>query len=84
MRERARDAGGPGTLTDDLAVPEADPSALPGEPLAELAVRYRLRPGVFAYAGQLWARRHFIVGFAVALVVGFVFFWEAETRYGCG
>jgi len=71
MRERARDQGGPGTLTDDLAIPEVDPSALADEPLAELAARYRLRPsaarpGVFAYAGELWERRHFIVGFATA------------------
>ena len=71
MRERARDQGGPGTLTDDLAPPEADREGLPDEPLAELAARHQLRPssarpGVFAYAGQLWARRHFIVGFATA------------------
>jgi teichoic acid transport system permease protein len=71
MRERARDQGGPGTLTDDLAVPEADPSALSDEPLAALAARYRLRPsaarpGLFAYARQLWERRHFIAGFATA------------------
>ncbi len=71
MRERARDQGGPGTLTDDLAVPEADPSALPAEPLADLAARYQLRPSaararLFAYARQLWERRHFIVGFATA------------------
>ena len=71
MKERVRDQGGPGTLTDDLHVPEADPAALAGEPLAELAARYQLRPsaarpGVFAYAGQLWARRHFIAGFATA------------------
>ncbi len=71
MKERARDQGGPGTLTDDLVIPEVDPSALPDEPLAGLAARYRLRPsaarpGIFAYAAQLWARRHFIVGFATA------------------
>jgi teichoic acid transport system permease protein len=71
MRDRARDQGGPGTLTDELAIPEADPSDLADEPLAELAARYQLRPssarpGVLAYAGQLWARRHFIVGFATA------------------
>ena len=71
MRERARDQGGPGTLTDDLVIPEVDPSTLADEPLAELAARYRLRPsaarpGVFAYARQLWERRHFIVGFATA------------------
>ncbi len=71
MKERARDQGGPGTLTDDLAIPEVDQAALADEPLAELAARYQLRPsaarpGIFAYAGQLWARRHFIVGFATA------------------
>jgi teichoic acid transport system permease protein len=71
MRERARDQGGPGTLTDDLVIPEVDPSSLADEPLAELAARYQLRPsaarpGVFAYARQLWERRHFIVGFATA------------------
>jgi len=71
MRGRARDPGGPGTLTDDLVIPDIDQGSLPDEPLAELAARYRLRPsaarpGVFAYAGQLWARRHFIVGFATA------------------
>jgi teichoic acid transport system permease protein len=71
MKERARDQGGPGTLTDDLAIPEVDQTALADEPLAELAARYHLRPsaarpGIFAYAGQLWARRHFIVGFATA------------------
>jgi teichoic acid transport system permease protein len=70
MRERARDQGGPGTLTDDLAPPDAD-EAPPDEPLAELAARYRLRPsaarpGIFAYAAQLWERRHFIMGFATA------------------
>ncbi|GCD94288.1 MULTISPECIES: ABC transporter permease [Embleya] len=48
-------------------------SAPPGssEPLADLAARYKLtvsgaRPGLFAYSGQLWARRHFIVAFANA------------------
>jgi teichoic acid transport system permease protein len=72
MRERAGDQqGGPGTLTDDLLPPEDSQADLPDEPLAELAARYRLRPsaarpGVLAYAGQLWARRHFIIGFATA------------------
>ena len=71
MKERARDQGGPGTLTDDLVMPEVDQASLADEPLAQLAARYRLRPsaarpGIFAYAGQLWARRHFIVGFATA------------------
>jgi teichoic acid transport system permease protein len=71
MKERARDQGGPGTLTDDLVIPEVDQAALADEPLADLAARYRLRPsaarpGILAYAGQLWARRHFIMGFATA------------------
>ena len=71
MKERARDQGGPGTLTDELAIPDVIEGPPPGESLAELAAKYRLRPssarpGVFAYAGQLWARRHFIVGFATA------------------
>ena len=71
MKERTRDQGGPGTLTDDLVIPEIDASTLAGEPLADLAARYRLRPsaarpGVFVYARQLWDRRHFIVGFATA------------------
>jgi hypothetical protein len=35
MRERARDQGGPGTLTDDLVIPEVDPSSLADEPLDE-------------------------------------------------
>src|ERR1700689_3073535 len=69
MKERARDQGGPGTLTDDLATPDVIEGPPPGESLAELAAEFKLRPssarpGVFAYAGQLWARRHFIVGFA--------------------
>jgi teichoic acid transport system permease protein len=71
MTRRARDQDGPGTLTDDLILQQADQGALPDEPLAELAARYQLRPsaarpGVLAYAAQLWARRHFIMGFATA------------------
>lgn len=71
MKERARDQGGPGTLTDDLVIPDVDPSSLADEPLADLAARHGLRPsairpGVFAYARQLWQRRHFIVSFATA------------------
>src|SRR6185437_7123447 len=71
MKERARDQGGPGTLTDDLVIPDIDPATLADEPLADLAARYRLRPsaarpGVFVYARQLWERRHFILGFATA------------------
>ncbi|MBV9444977.1 MAG: ABC transporter permease [Streptosporangiaceae bacterium] len=76
MRERARQQGGPGTLTDDLAVSDSSAQdtaaeAASGESLAELAAKYKLRPsaarpGVFAYAAQLWERRHFIMGFATA------------------
>jgi teichoic acid transport system permease protein len=71
MKERARDQGGPGTLTDELAIPDVIEGPLPGESLAELAAEYKLRPSsarpsVFGYAGQLWARRHFIMGFATA------------------
>jgi teichoic acid transport system permease protein len=76
MRERPREQGGPGTLTDDLGLPDssaqdAAAEAATGMPLAELAARYKLRPsaarpGVFAYAAQLWERRHFIMGFATA------------------
>jgi teichoic acid transport system permease protein len=73
MSERVRDTGGPGTLTDSLL--PADDSVAPDTPdgmsLADLAREHGLRPsaarpGVFAYAGQLWARRHFILGFATA------------------
>jgi teichoic acid transport system permease protein len=72
MMERVRDQeGGPGTLTDELASAEVSAEVLSDIPLSELAAKYNLRPsaarpGVFAYAGQLWARRHFIVGFATA------------------
>jgi teichoic acid transport system permease protein len=76
MRERAREQGGPGTLTDDLALSDssaagAAEATASGVSLAELAARYKLRPsaarpGVFAYAVQLWERRHFIMGFATA------------------
>ncbi|MGD0062048.1 MAG: ABC transporter permease [Streptosporangiaceae bacterium] len=70
MKERARDQGGPGMLTDNLAAPDVGDS-LPDGSLAALAAQYHLRPsaarpGIFAYAGQLWARRHFIMGFATA------------------
>jgi teichoic acid transport system permease protein len=62
------------TLTDELTppqAPEADRQGLSEEPLAELAAQYHLRPsaarpGVLAYAAQLWDRRHFIIGFATA------------------
>jgi teichoic acid transport system permease protein len=72
MIERVRDQeGGPGTLTDELIPADDSAEPLSDIPLAELAAEYNLRPsaarpGVFAYAGQLWARRHFIMGFAIA------------------
>src|SRR5580658_7616230 len=40
MKERARDQGGPGTLTDELATPDITVEPLPGESLAELAAKY--------------------------------------------
>jgi teichoic acid transport system permease protein len=71
----AKEQGGPGTLTDSL-LPLADPeqdgvTPVSDVPLAELAREYDLRPsaarpGALAYAGQLWERRHFILGFATA------------------
>src|SRR5581483_5529035 len=71
MKQRARDQGGPGTLTDDLEPPDISPESVSDVPLAELAAEYKLRPsaarpGVFKYAAQLWDRRHFIMGFATA------------------
>jgi teichoic acid transport system permease protein len=43
----------------------------PGQPLAELAAQYGLKPSaatppVFSYLRQLWIRRHFIAAFATA------------------
>jgi teichoic acid transport system permease protein len=71
MSQRVRDEGGPGTLTDDLEPPEVSDEPVSEVPLAELATQYQLRPSaarpsVFAYAAQLWERRHFIMGFATA------------------
>jgi teichoic acid transport system permease protein len=60
---------GPGQLqSGGVATASA---AAGGEPLAELARRYGLRPSatrppVPKYLGQLWQRRHFIVAFATA------------------
>jgi teichoic acid transport system permease protein len=72
MSERVRDTGGPGTLTDDLSpVDDFSAEAAAGMPLAELASKYHLRPSaarpnLLVYAGRLWQRRHFIIGFATA------------------
>jgi teichoic acid transport system permease protein len=70
-------------MTDELTPPEVSEEATSGESLAELAARYHLapssaRPGLFAYAGQLWARRHFIMGFATARNVAMY----TESRLG--
>jgi teichoic acid transport system permease protein len=59
---------GPGELqSGDVAVAMAPT----GEPLADYARRYGLRPSalrptVSSYLGQLWQRRHFIIAFATA------------------
>jgi len=60
---------GPGQLQSGSVGAETSPVS--GEPLAELARRYGLRPSatrpaVPAYLGQLWQRRHFILAFATA------------------
>jgi teichoic acid transport system permease protein len=63
---------GPGSLTGSGATATAVAGAEPaGEPLAELAARYGLkpsaaRPPIPLYLRQLWQRRHFIIGFATA------------------
>ena len=59
---------GPGQLQSGAATATA---AVSGEPLAELARRYGLRPSAMrpsvpAYLRQLWQRRHFILAFATA------------------
>jgi teichoic acid transport system permease protein len=60
---------GPGALlTSDVGVVAADAE---GQLLADYAVQHGLRPSaqrpaVWAYLGQLWQRRHFIVAFATA------------------
>jgi teichoic acid transport system permease protein len=69
MGERGRLIA-PGGLRDELAaVPEERPGN--GVPLAELAARHGLRPssarpGLVAYLGLVWQRRHFIVTYATA------------------
>src|SRR5436305_1728179 len=52
MKERTRDQGGPGTLTDDLVIPEIDASTLAGEPLADLAA-HRVRADRARAAGHV-------------------------------
>jgi teichoic acid transport system permease protein len=83
-RQRTRDPGersrpgslsAPGALTDaptePLAAYRPPKGSQPGESLAEMAVRYGLRPSAarppfVEYLRRLWQRRHFIVGFATA------------------
>jgi teichoic acid transport system permease protein len=69
-RESGRLAG-PGQLQSGSAATATATAAVNGEPLAELADRYGLRPSatrpsVPAYLSQLWQRRHFILAFATA------------------
>src|SRR5215469_6882602 len=60
----------PGGLRYELADGPDDAPA-PGEPLAELAARYGLRPssarpGLVSYLIKVWQRRHFIFAYATA------------------
>src|SRR6516225_11493308 len=60
----------PGGLRDELAG-VADDAPVTGEPLAELAARYGLRPsserpGLVSYLTKVWQRRHFIFAYATA------------------
>lgn len=60
---------GPGQLQS--GGPATETSPVSGQPLAEFARQYGLRPSatrpaVPAYLGQLWQRRHFILAFATA------------------
>jgi len=72
LQARDQESGrlaGPGQLQSAGAA--TAPTAVNGEPLAELACRYGLRPSatrphVPAYLVQLWQRRHFIMAFATA------------------
>jgi teichoic acid transport system permease protein len=71
---RSRSLDAPGSLIGPdaatVTIPP-EPTGLPDEPLADFAARYGLksaaaRPPILEYLKQLWARRHFIVGFATA------------------
>jgi teichoic acid transport system permease protein len=60
----------PGSLANAEGITKVA-APLPGEPLAELAVKAGLkpsakRPGLFEYLRKLWQRRHFILAFATA------------------
>jgi teichoic acid transport system permease protein len=61
---------GPGTLSG-ATPPPTEVTALPDEPLSQLAAEHGLRPSaqrprLLAYSRQLWQRRHFIMTFATA------------------
>jgi hypothetical protein len=66
----------PGGLDDELPGEAADETGAAvggaeGEPLADLAARYGLRPTserplLVAYLRKVWERRHFIVAYATA------------------
>jgi teichoic acid transport system permease protein len=72
MDERGRLTAPGGLLNGAVLAPEGeDLTQLPDGSLAELAAQYGLRPssarpGLFAYIGQVWDRRHFIVAYATA------------------
>jgi len=60
----------PGSLQNAAGIAKVA-APLAGVPLAELATQHSLkpsaeRPGLVAYLGKLWQRRHFIVAFATA------------------
>jgi teichoic acid transport system permease protein len=72
MDERGRLTAPGGLLNGAVLAPEGEDLAqLPDGSLAELAAQYGLRPSsarpsLFAYIGQVWDRRHFIVAYATA------------------
>ncbi len=60
----------PGSLQNTTGITKSATS-LTGQPLAELAAQYNLkpsaqRPGLLEYLGKLWQRRHFIMAYATA------------------
>ena len=60
----------PGSLANAEGITKVA-TPLPGEPLAELALKAGLkpsaeRPGLIEYLGKLWQRRHFILAYATA------------------
>jgi teichoic acid transport system permease protein len=74
MGDRGRLIAPGGLLNGAESVSEptaSDEGVEPGQPLAELAARYGLRPssarpGLVSYLGMVWQRRHFILAYATA------------------